>query len=41
MLWPERCANLCCGGRTRNRLCMTASQSVYAVEVEAQGNPSG
>ena len=37
ILLPERCANLCFGGRKRNRLFMTASQSVYAVYVEAQG----
>ena len=41
ILLPERCANLCCGGRKRNRLFMTASQSVYALYVEAQGNPDG
>jgi len=41
MLLPERCANLCFGGRTRNRLFMTASQSVYALYVEAQSNPGG
>jgi gluconolactonase len=41
MLLPERCANLCFGGRKRNRLFMTASQSVYALYVEAQGNPDG
>lgn len=34
---PERCANLCFGGRKRNRLFMTASQSLYALYVEAQG----
>jgi gluconolactonase len=34
---PETCANLCFGGRKRNRLFMTASQSLYAVYVEAQG----
>ena len=41
MRLPERWANLCCGGRTWNRLFMTASQSVYALYVEAQGNPGG
>lgn len=41
ILLPERCANLCFGGRKRNRLFMTASQSVYALYVEAQGNPGG
>ena len=39
ILLPERCANLCFGGRKRNRLFMTASQSVYALYIEAQGNP--
>lgn len=41
ILLPERCANLCFGGRKRNRLFMTASQSVYALYVEALGNPGG
>ena len=41
ILLPERCANLCFSGRKRNRLFMTASQSVYALYVEAQGNPGG
>jgi gluconolactonase len=34
---PEICANLCFGGPKRNRLFMLASQSLYAVYVEAQG----
>jgi gluconolactonase len=34
---PEVCANLCFGGAKRNRLFMAASQSLYAVYVEAQG----
>lgn len=34
---PEICSNVCFGGRKRNRLFMTASQSLYAVYVEAQG----
>jgi len=38
---PERCANLCFGGRLRNRLFMAASQSVYALYVETQGCPGG
>jgi gluconolactonase len=37
ILLPERCANVCFGGMKRNRLFMAASQSVYAVYVEAQG----
>jgi gluconolactonase len=38
---PERCANVCFGGRKRNRLFMAASQSVYALYVHAQGAPGG
>ncbi len=34
---PERCANLCFGGLRRNRLFMAASQSVYALYVNARG----
>jgi gluconolactonase len=34
---PEICANLCFGGAARNRLFMTASQSVYALYVNATG----
>jgi len=34
---PERAANVCFGGPKRNRLFMTASQSLYAVYVETQG----
>jgi gluconolactonase len=34
---PEICSNVCFGGRKRNRLFMTASQSLYAVYVETQG----
>ena len=34
---PENCANVCFGGVKRNRLFMAASQSLYAVYVEAQG----
>ncbi len=41
ILLPERCANLCFGGAKRNRLFMTASQSVYALYVETQGAPGG
>lgn len=37
ILLPEICANVCFGGRRRNRLFMAASQSLYAVYVEAQG----
>lgn len=34
---PEVCSNVCFGGPKRNRLFMTASQSLYSVYVEAQG----
>jgi gluconolactonase len=34
---PETCANVCFGGKKRNRLFMAASQSLYAVYVETQG----
>ena len=38
---PERCANLCFGGRHRNRLFMVACTSVYSVYVKRQGAPGG
>ena len=38
---PERCANVCFGGRKNNRLFMAASQSVYALYVNTQGAPGG
>lgn len=34
---PEICANVCFGGASRNRLFMTASQSLYSVYVGVQG----
>jgi gluconolactonase len=34
---PETCANVCFGGVKRNRLFMTASQSLYAVYVNTTG----
>jgi gluconolactonase len=37
ILLPEICSNVCFGGPKRNRLFMTASQSLYAVYVEAIG----
>ncbi len=37
ILLPEICANLCFGGPKRNRLFMTASQSLYAVHFETKG----
>jgi gluconolactonase len=36
---PETCANLCFGGIKRNRLFMTASQSLYALYVGTEGIP--
>jgi gluconolactonase len=38
---PERCANLCFGGKHRNRLFMAASHSLYAVYVNTQGARGG
>jgi gluconolactonase len=38
---PERCANLCFGGRWRNRLFMAASRSIYSVYVNTEGAPGG
>jgi gluconolactonase len=37
ILLPEICANLCFGGPKRNRLFMTASQSLYSVYVGTRG----
>jgi gluconolactonase len=37
ILLPEICSNVCFGGPKRNRLFMTASQSLYAVYTEAKG----
>jgi gluconolactonase len=37
ILLPETCSNVCFGGVKRNRLFMTASQSLYTVYVETQG----
>ena len=37
ILLPEPCSNLCFGGAKRNRLFMTASQSLYALYVHTQG----
>ena len=34
---PERCANLCFGGRNRNRLFMAESHSLYAQYLNTQG----
>ena len=38
---PEACANVCFGGPRRNRLFMTASQSLYALYVNTQGATPG
>jgi gluconolactonase len=38
---PERCANLCFGGRHRNRLFMCASTSVFSLFVNTQGAHGG
>ena len=38
---PESCANLAFGGAKRNRLFMTASQSLYAIYLETQGAAPG
>lgn len=37
ILLPEICSNVCFGGTRRNRLFMTAGQSLYAVYVETRG----
>jgi len=38
---PEVCANLCFGGPKRDRLFMTASQSLYMLQVATQGAAPG
>ena len=38
---PERCANLCFGGRANSRLFMAASQSIYALYVNIPGVAGG
>jgi gluconolactonase len=38
---PERCANLCFGGRWRNRLFMAASHGLYSLYVNTQGAVGG
>jgi gluconolactonase len=38
---PERCANLCFGGRWRNRLFMAASHGLYSLYVNTQGALGG
>ena len=41
ILLPERCANVCFGGKKRNRLFMAASQSLYAIYTATQGAAPG
>ena len=38
---PERCANVCFGGRLRNRLFMAAGHALYALYVNVQGTAGG
>jgi gluconolactonase len=38
---PERCANVCFGGRDRNRLFMAAAHSLYSLYVNTQGVKGG
>ena len=38
---PERCANVCFGGRHRNRLFMAAAQSLFSLYVNTQGVAGG
>jgi gluconolactonase len=38
---PERCANVCFGGRYRNRLFMAASHGLYSLYVNTQGAAGG
>jgi len=38
---PERCANVCFGGRKRNRLFMAAAHSLYSLYVNTQGVAGG
>ncbi|HEX3350226.1 MAG TPA: SMP-30/gluconolactonase/LRE family protein [Acetobacteraceae bacterium] len=38
---PERCANVCFGGRYRNRLFMAASHGLYSLYTNAQGVMGG
>ena len=38
---PERCANLCFGGKFRNRLFMAASHGLYSLYVNTQGAVGG
>jgi gluconolactonase len=38
---PERCANVCFGGRQRSRLFMACGHALYALYVNAQGVAGG
>ena len=38
---PERCANVCFGGKKRNRLFMAAAHSLYSLYVNTQGVKGG
>ena len=38
---PERCANLCFGGRANSRLFMASSRSIYALYVNVSGAANG
>ena len=38
---PERCANVCFGGRANSRLFMASSQSIYALYVNVAGVKGG
>ena len=38
---PEVCANVCFGGPKRNQLFMSASQSIYLLQVQTQGAAPG
>ena len=38
---PEVCANVCFGGPKRDHLLMTASQSIYMLQVQTQGAAPG
>jgi gluconolactonase len=38
---PERCANVCFGGKKRNRLFMAAAHSLYSLYVNTQGVAGG
>ncbi|MGH9663694.1 MAG: SMP-30/gluconolactonase/LRE family protein, partial [Bryobacteraceae bacterium] len=37
ILLPEPCANVCFGGSKRNRLFMTAGQSLYSLYLDVAG----